>query len=77
MPSKGLFIDNRLAEWADGVRAVGNEAAHDTETELTKDDAKDALDFTEAIIMYVFSLNTRFESFKSRRGNKEDAAKRP
>jgi Domain of unknown function (DUF4145) len=61
-------IDKRLTQWAHGVRAIGNEAAHDTDTELSKDDARDALDFTEALLMYVFALNARFAAFSARRG---------
>jgi hypothetical protein len=61
-------IDKRLAQWAHGIRAIGNEAAHDTDTELTKSDARDALDFTEALLMYVFALNARFLAFQQRRG---------
>ncbi len=60
-------IDVRLAEWAHGIRIVGNEAAHDTDTELSKEDAKDALDFTEALLTYVFVLNERFATFSARR----------
>lgn len=62
-------IDKRLTQWAHGVRAIGNEAAHDTDTELSKDDARDALDFTEALLMYVFALNARFTAFSARRSN--------
>lgn len=61
------IIEARLAQWAHGIRVVGNEAAHDTDAELSKQDARDALDFTEALLTYVFVLNTRFESFQSRR----------
>lgn len=61
-------IDKRLTQWAHGVRAIGSEAAHDTDTELSKDDARDALDFTEALLMYVFVLNMRFAAFSARRG---------
>jgi hypothetical protein len=61
-------IDKRLTQWAHGVRVTGNEAAHDTDTELSKDDARDALDFTEALLMYVFVLNARFAAFSARRG---------
>jgi hypothetical protein len=63
-------IDARLAEWAHGIRIVGNEAAHDTDTELSKEDAKDALDFTEALLTYVFVLNERFAAFSARRKQK-------
>jgi hypothetical protein len=61
------IIDKRLAQWAHGVRAIGNEAAHDTDAELSKDDARDAIDFTEALLMYVFALNARFAEFQQRR----------
>lgn len=61
------IIDKRLTQWAHGIRAIGNEAAHDTEIELSKDDARDALDFTEALLMYVFALNARFTAFQRRR----------
>ena len=67
--SKQGKIDTRLMKWAHGVRAVGNEAAHDTESELSQNDAKDALDFTEAILMYVYVLGRRFEAFEARRKN--------
>jgi hypothetical protein len=34
---------------------------------LSKEDAKDALDFTEALLIYVFVLNERFAAFSARR----------
>jgi hypothetical protein len=61
------IIDKRLTQWAHGVRAIGNEAAHDTDAELSKDDARDAIDFTEALLMYVFALSARFAEFQRRR----------
>jgi hypothetical protein len=45
-------IDKQLTQWAHGVKAIGNEAAHDTDTELSKDDARDTLDFTGGLCMY-------------------------
>ena len=66
--SESGAIDNRLSQWAHGIRVVGNEAAHDVDTELTKNDARDALDFTEALLMYVFALTARFLAFQQRRG---------
>lgn len=65
--SESGTIDKRLIQWAHGIRAIGNEAAHDTDIDLTKDDARDALDFTEALLMYVFALNARFIAFQQRR----------
>lgn len=67
--SESGVIDKRLSQWAHGIRAMGNEAAHDTDTELTQGDARDALDFTEALLMYVFALNARFEAFQQRRSH--------
>jgi len=60
-------IDSRLLNWAHEIRLVGNEAAHDIETPVTKENARDVLDFTEAILIYIFSLTKRFESFRARR----------
>lgn len=65
--SESGAIDRRLTQWAHGIRAIGNDAAHDTEMELTKSDARDALDFTEALLLYVFALNARFQAFQQRR----------
>lgn len=66
LAERGL-IDTRLSQWAHGVRVIGNEAAHDTDTELSKEDARDSLDFTEALLMYVFVLNARYAAFCERR----------
>lgn len=60
-------IDSRLAEWAQSIRALGNEAAHDIDVAIAKDDAKDVLDFTEALLLYLFLLNNRFAAFQRRR----------
>jgi hypothetical protein len=60
-------IDQKLLSWAHGVRLVGNEAAHDVEDAVTKEDARDILDLTGAILMYIFSLDRKFREFESRR----------
>lgn len=64
-------IDSRLLKWAHQVRLIGNEAAHDIDTPVTKEDARDVFDFTEAILIYVFSLTKRFESLQARRSKTE------
>lgn len=61
------IIDARLAGWAHSVRAMGNEAAHETDLEVSKEDARDAMDFTEAILLYIYVLGRRFDAFKARR----------
>lgn len=60
-------IDKKLLSWAHGVRMVGNEAAHDVERSTSKEDARDILDLTQAILMYVFSLDRKFRAFEARR----------
>jgi len=60
-------IDRRLLDWANELRLVGNDAAHDLAVELTKNDARDGIDFVEAILLYVFTLDRKFNEFKTRR----------
>lgn len=66
MKENGL-IDERLYEWSDALRLVGNEAAHGVTTSITQPDAKDMIEFTNAILDYLFSYRDRFEQFKKRR----------
>ncbi len=60
-------IDQKLLAWADELRLIGNDAAHDLDVRIEKSDARDAFEFLEAILMYTFLLNRRFEDFKARR----------
>jgi hypothetical protein len=66
MKDTGL-IDDRLFEWSDALRLAGNEAAHGVETNIESADAKDIIEFTNAIIDYMFSFRDRFDQFKKRR----------
>lgn len=67
----GDHIDSRLLNWAHEIRLIGNEAAHDHDAKVTKRDARDVLDFTEAILIYIFSLTSRFEAFRARRAHSQ------
>jgi len=60
-------IDSTLAEWANALRLVGNEGAHYTGTQVTRDDAEDALAFAEALLDHAYVLRQRFAEFASRR----------
>lgn len=60
-------IDRRLFEWAEQLRLFGNEAAHDVHVTIAAPDASDIVDFTRALIEYVFTFQERFEDFKARR----------
>jgi hypothetical protein len=66
LKDKGV-IENRLFEWAEELRTMGNEAAHGVEFVVSREDAEDTLQFTEALIEYVFTYRDRFEEFKKRR----------
>lgn len=66
MKEKGV-IESRLYEWADALRISGNEAAHDVTITVLAEDARDVLEFTNALLEYVFTFRDKFEAFKQRR----------
>jgi len=69
LKDKGV-IENRLYEWADALRISGNEAAHGVNVTISAEDAKDILEFTNALLEYVFTFRDKFEEFKNRRSTK-------
>ncbi|HLH93951.1 MAG TPA: DUF4145 domain-containing protein [Xanthobacteraceae bacterium] len=71
------MIDERLFEWSDTLRVAGNEAAHGVGRSISQPDAKDILEFTNAILDYLFSFRDRFEDFKKRRSEKRKPSKVP
>ena len=72
MKDKGI-IESRLYEWADALRISGNEAAHGVSTKISSQDSKDILEFTIALLEYVFTFRDRFEQFKKRRDNQNSS----
>lgn len=72
LKEKGL-IESRLYEWADALRISGNEAAHDVSVTMSAEDARDVLEFTNALLEYVFTFRDKFEAFKERRAKKSSA----
>jgi len=66
MKEEGL-IDGRLWEWAETLRSVRNSAAHFTRDTISKQDAEDAVAFTEALLDYLYGLTARFNALKERR----------
>jgi ribosomal protein S27AE len=62
-------IEHRVHEWVDhALRLLGNDAAHDVNKVISRDDARDALEFTKAILEYLYVFETAFQKFKERRG---------
>lgn len=66
------IIDGRLYEWADALRLAGNEAAHAVDSEVSRRNAVDTVDFTHALVEYTYTYRQRFKDFMERR-NKERA----
>lgn len=60
-------IDGRLLEWAQALQVVGNDAAHDVKSVVSREDAADALAFAEALADYVYTFRNRYKQFLSRR----------
>jgi hypothetical protein len=64
---EGGLIDGRLWDWAETLRGVRNAASHFNNEELTRQDAEDALAFSEALLDYLYVLTARFNALKERR----------
>lgn len=60
-------IDERIFSWGEALRENRNLGAHATTEKVSRDDARDLLDFSAAICEYVFVLNEKFERFQKRR----------
>jgi len=60
-------IDEKLFNWANQLRLIGNDAAHDINIKITKGDAKDSIIFLNALLLYIYTLDKKFELFKNRR----------
>jgi hypothetical protein len=60
-------IESRLFDWAETLRVAGNEAAHEVGVKVSGEDARDLLDFTEALLEYVITYRDRFDEFTKRR----------
>lgn len=62
-------IEDRLYDWANICRDVGNQGAHADKKSVTRQDAEDTLDFVEALLDYLYVFTSRYEEFKKRRAN--------
>ncbi|MEV4499180.1 DUF4145 domain-containing protein [Micromonospora arborensis] len=68
------LIDERLYQWADELRVLRNEGAHYTGSQVSREDAADALALSEALLDYMYVLSAKFEEFRKRRSGKTRAA---
>lgn len=75
LKEKGILEPN-IHAWADHIlRILGNDAAHDVNVEITKDDASDALEFTRAILEYVYVFKAAYARFTERHPEHENKRK--
>ena len=69
---KSGVIDKAIFGWANELRLAGNVAAHlDSNSQISERDAKDALEFARALLLYVFELQNRLQAFRKRRNTQE------
>jgi hypothetical protein len=73
LESKGI-ITQEFVDWFDMLRQVGNQAAHDVTAAVSLPDAKDTLDFTHAILEFVYTYRQRFNEFRNRRAKAGNSA---
>jgi uncharacterized protein DUF4145 len=69
-------IDDKLLEWAHSLRAMGNIGAHYGVT-VSRQDAEDAIQLSEAILDYIYVLTAKFNEFKARKARIADRAPPP
>jgi hypothetical protein len=60
-------IDKKIFAWGEALRKHRNIGAHASTEKISKEDAKDLLDFATAICDYVFVLTKKFEAFMERK----------
>lgn len=77
MKEKGL-ISEELAQWGDQLRFIGNIGAHPTdEDKVTMQDAREAVEFLNAIVETIYHLRPKFQAMQARRQAKKAKPKPP
>ncbi len=61
------LIDKKIFEWGEALRLHRNIGAHATKETISREDAKDLLDFANVICDYIFVLTKKFEDFIKRK----------
>jgi len=67
------IIETRVIEWAEALPHLNTPST--LEATLTREDARDALEFTDAFLAYLYTFRDRFNEF--RRRGRTKAASRP
>jgi hypothetical protein len=64
--SKGI-LENTLYSWANELRLIGNDGAHSHDLLVNQQDAKEAVDFFDALITYLYHLVNQYQELIKRR----------
>lgn len=60
-------LEDTLYNWTNELRLIGNDGAHSHNQIVTQQDAKDSLDFFDALITYLYHLVDQYNKLKARR----------
>lgn len=69
LKNKGILEDT-FYKWSNELREIGNLGAHSHDSEISKQDAKDTLDFFEALILFLYHLVDKYNKLIERKLNK-------
>jgi hypothetical protein len=61
------ILEDTLYNWTNELRLIGNDGAHSHDQVVTQLDAKDSMDFFDALITYLYHLVDQYNKLKSRR----------
>lgn len=61
------ILDETLYSWANELRLIGNDGAHSHDQIVTQQDAKDSIDFFDALITYLYHLVNQYNQLINRR----------
>lgn len=65
MRGQGM-IDSRLFEWSEALPQLARRSEPDT----SRDDARNVIEFTEALLSYLYRVRNRFQDFRARQNNR-------
>lgn len=60
-------LEETFYTWANELRLIGNDGAHSHDIIITQQDAKDSLDFFDALITYLYHLVDNYNKLRARR----------
>jgi len=61
------ILEETIYNWSNELRLIGNDGAHSHEKIIDKQDAKDSIDFFDALITYLYHLVDQYNNLKTRR----------